>query len=92
VESKLENKLRNQVARRGGLAIKFYILEFTGFPDRIVLMPGARIYFVELKSEGKTPKPRQKYVHRLLKKYGFTVHVIDSESGLINFLTLIEIL
>lgn len=90
-ESSTENKLRDAVKRLGGLAIKFYILEFTGFPDRIVLMPGGRIYFVELKSQGKKPSKRQRYVHGLLSRLGFPVYVIDG-NGLDNFLIMISVL
>jgi hypothetical protein len=85
-EKILEKKLREQVQKLKGTAIKFFSPWFTGMPDRIVLMPGGRIWFVELKSPGKKPSPRQQYVIDWLGKIGFQVRVIDSEILLQNFL------
>ena len=45
----------------------------SGVPDRIVLIPGGKICFVELKAPGKTERPRQMYVQGQLRKLGFTV-------------------
>lgn len=84
-EKTFEKKLREEVKKLGGLAIKFFVFAFTGFPDRIVLMPGAKIWFVELKSPGKVPSPRQNIVIGMLVKLGFKVWVIDSEILLNNF-------
>lgn len=89
-EKGLEKKLRIRVAFLGGIAIKFFVLTFTGFPDRIVLMPGGKIWFVELKSEGKKPGPRQRVVIALLQKLGFKVWVIDTDELLQKFLTEIQ--
>ncbi len=46
-----------------------------GFPDRIVLAPGARIVFVETKTTGGVVDPIQKRVHRALRALGFTVEI-----------------
>lgn len=89
-EKILERKLREQVSRRGGWAVKFWSVNLTGFPDRIVLMPPGRISFVELKSEGKKPSPRQLVVHGQLRKLGFVVYVIDTEHKLQEFLKNID--
>jgi hypothetical protein len=84
-EKLIERKLRDQIKKLGGLAIKFFVLSFTGFPDRIVLMPVGRIWFVELKSTGKKPGKRQLIVHHLLLKLGFPVWVIDTQELLDAF-------
>lgn len=84
-EKLIEKKLRERVKKLGGLAVKFFCVSFRGFPDRIVLMPGSRIWFVELKSTGKKPSQRQSIVIGMLQKLGFTCLVIDSEETLINF-------
>lgn len=70
----------------GGLALKFWPVSFTGLPDRIILMPGGRVYFVELKSPGKKPSARQLKVHEMLSDMSFDVWVIDSELLLSTFL------
>jgi hypothetical protein len=89
-EKSLEQTLREIVKKLGGLALKFWCLSFTGMPDRIVLMPGGRIWFVEIKSEGKKPSPRQLYVIGLLQRMGFRVWVIDTKVLLENFLKEIQ--
>lgn len=89
-EKLIERKLRKGVKALGGIALKFFSIAFTSMPDRIVLMPGGRIYFVELKSAGKTPSARQQVVIRFLKKLGFEVYIIADEQKLSEFLNLIK--
>lgn len=84
-EKLIERKLRQGVEKLGGMALKLMSLWFTGMPDRTVLLPGGRIYFVELKSTGKKQSPRQKIVKALLQRLGFTFYVIDDQAGLDAF-------
>ena len=49
-----------------------------GVPDRIVLMPGGRIAFVEVKAPGEKPRPLQLSRHKLLRRLGFLVYVLDA--------------
>lgn len=48
-------------------------------PDRIVLLPGGRMGFVEVKAKGARPRPLQEARHRLLRTLGFKVFVLDGE-------------
>lgn len=89
-EKALEQKLREKVKLMGGVALKFQSLSFTGMPDRLILLPGARVFFAEVKSAGKKPTTRQLTVHRWLHKLGFTVAVIDSKESLNDFLKMIK--
>jgi len=79
-EAALERKLKERIEKTGGLCLKWTSPGFTGVPDRIVLLPGARILFVEVKrpgtKDGRTP--RQKRVACLLKGLGFTVLRLSS--------------
>jgi hypothetical protein len=84
-EKLIEKKLCRLVKFLGGLALKFFCSSFTGMPDRIVLMPGGRIWFVELKTTGKKPTTRQLLVHSWLRKLGFEVWVIDTQELLNEF-------
>ena len=77
-EKKIEEKLTKMVHQRGGLAPKFTSPGFDGMPDRIVLMPGGRMAFVEVKRPGEKPRPLQKARHRMLRRLGFKVYVLDS--------------
>ena len=86
MEKKEEKYLVVRVESLGGLCVKFPPLFFAGFPDRIVLLPGARIVFVELKDEGKKPTPLQVRVHKRLKALGFRVEVLDSKESIDEFI------
>nr|DAQ59615.1 MAG TPA: Nuclease [Caudoviricetes sp.] len=86
MEKIVEKYLVNEIERLGGLCVKFPPLFFRGFPDRIVLLPGAVIAFVETKDTGKKPSPIQERVHAKLRKLGFRVEVIDSKEGVDNFI------
>lgn len=85
-EKQIEKKLRVEVGRLNGVAVKLQSQYYTGLPDRMILMPGGRIRFAEIKTTGKKPTPRQKIVHQELRSLGFQVDVIDSEVGLQRFL------
>lgn len=85
-EKRNEKKLRETCKKLGGMAIKLYSLSLTGLPDRMVLMPGGRIWFVELKSERGKLSAMQSFVHRFLHNLGFKVEVLNSGDALDNFL------
>ena len=76
-ESRVEAVLREQVKARGGWAVKF-LPSVSGLPDRIILMPGGKICFVETKSPTGTVAPHQTVVHNRLRALGFEVHVLSS--------------
>ena len=81
MEKAVEEYLREQVRKTGGLALKLVCPGWTGVPDRLILLPGGRVYFAETKDRGKIPKRRQKYVHERLRELGFTVFVPDSKEA-----------
>lgn len=86
-EKTIEKKLVTEAKALGGLAPKLVSPEFDGMPDRMVLMPGGRIGFVEVKAPGKEPRPLQVARHRLLKQLGFQVFVLDGPEqigGILN--------
>lgn len=76
-ESVIERHLIITVKRLGGMAVKFVSPGLDGVPDRIVLLPGRRIAFVELKAKGKKLRPLQEKRCRQLMGLGFPVYVID---------------
>ena len=53
LEVVVEDELRKKVVAAGGLCIKLPAILYRGIPDRLVLLPGARIFFVELKRAKK---------------------------------------
>lgn len=76
-EKTIEKKLVIAIKDMGGIAPKFMSPGFDGMPDRIVLLPGGRMGFVEVKAPGKVPRPLQEARHRILRKLGFKVYVLD---------------
>ena len=77
-EKQIERKLVNAVKAAGGIAPKFVSPGYDGMPDRIVLLPGGHIGFVEVKAPGKKSRPVQVARHELLRRIGFKVFVLDS--------------
>lgn len=78
-EKTLEQKFREAVRNAGGLALKFTSPGWDGMPDRLALLPGGRMAFVEVKAPGKKPRPLQLARHRTLRQLGFRVYVLDDE-------------
>ena len=76
-EKHIEKELAARTRAMGGIAPKFTSPGFDGMPDRLVLLPGGRMGFVELKAPGRKPRPLQLARHRLLRRLGFKVYVID---------------
>ena len=77
LEKQIERKLVTAVKAAGGICPKFVSPGMDGMPDRLILMPGGRMAFVELKAPGKKPRPLQMNRHRLLLKLGFPVFILD---------------
>ena len=85
-----ERLLGAEVKKLGGWAVKVPAAFISGLPDRLVLLPGGHLYFVEMKSEGKKPSPIQRVVHKKLTALGFPVVVIDTKEKVLNFINLIR--
>ena len=78
-EREIERKLVSAVKSRGGICPKFVSPGFDGMPDRVVLLPHGKFGFVEVKRPGEQPRPLQIARHRLLRKLGFLVVVLEGE-------------
>ena len=78
-EKAIEQKLVRATKNMGGIAPKFVSPGFDGMPDRIVLLQGGHIGFVEVKAPGEKPRPLQLSRHGLLRRLGFKVYVLDEE-------------
>ena len=76
-EKTIERKLTKAVKAYGGIALKLVSPGFAGMPDRLVLIPGGKIGFVEVKAPGQKPRKLQLLRHKVLRGLGFTVCVLD---------------
>ncbi|EAA6551306.1 VRR-NUC domain-containing protein [Salmonella enterica subsp. diarizonae] len=79
-ESLIEKHLVAEVKKAGGIAYKFVSPGRRSVPDRLVLLPGGRLVFVECKSPGKPPRADQLREHERLRALGFTVMVLASKN------------
>lgn len=77
LEKSVEQKLVAAVKQLGGIAPKFVSPGFDGVPDRLILLPGGRMGFVECKAPGKTLRPLQVQRKRQLEALGFSVYCVD---------------
>ena len=77
-EKQIEQKLVQAVKAMGGICPKFVSPGYDGMPDRLILLPNGRMAFAELKAHGKKPRPLQTARHKMLKRLGFRVYVIDA--------------
>lgn len=72
LEKDIEKALVDRVKRHGGLCLKWVCPGHAGVPDRIVLLPGGKIVFAELKRpKGGRKSPLQKWWAKKLIDLGF---------------------
>lgn len=81
-EKTLEKKVAAKIESLGGWSIKMLSTYVTGLPDRLCLLPGGKVLFVEVKTTGKKPTKIQERVHDRIRKLGFKVLVIDNSLGI----------
>lgn len=77
-EKTIEQKIVTAVKKAGGICPKFVSPGFDGMPDRLLLLPHGRFAFVEVKAPNQKPRPLQLSRHRLLRRLGFRVYVLDA--------------
>lgn len=77
-ETTVESHLKKRVKERKGLCIKLFM---RGWPDRLVLLRGGRVVFVELKRPvGGKYEPLQERNHAKLRALGFVVLVLNTKA------------
>lgn len=76
-EKTVESKLVKAVKSMGGLAPKFTSPGLDGVPDRLVLLPGGKMAFIELKAPDKNLRPLQVRRKKQLESLGFLVYCMD---------------
>lgn len=83
-ESAVETKIRKFAESKGCIFLKLPASQGSnGKPDRLVLAPGDKAMFLEIKRPGEELEPLQEYWQRQLRKLGFRCEWCDSvESGI----------
>lgn len=76
-ENTVERRFNLLARRHGGLSLKWMSPGRLGVPDRLLFMPGGRLYLVELKRPGGRPRASQAAMFAKLESRGFHVWVVD---------------
>lgn len=86
-EVALERIFRDGINDLGGWCIKMNPAGLVGIPDRLVLLPGALMFFVELKIKTGRLSPMQSRIRQKLEELGFRVHTLWSREQVDQFLS-----
>ena len=78
-EKMIERYLRDSVKQMGGVCLKYSNAGMVGYPDRICLLSGGVVFWVELKSKDGRLNEAQKIRIRQLRGMGHTVNVCRSK-------------
>ena len=89
-EKETERKLVRAVKRVGGICPKFVSPGMDGMPDRMILLQGGKIGFVEAKAPGRKPRILQVRRHRQLRNLGFPVFILDDPEQIPSILVEVE--
>lgn len=90
LEKQLEQQLKTAVEQHGGLCWKFTSPGTAGVPDRIIILPGGHIGFVELKRPGAKPRPLQQHRHQQLQQLGAASHTLDNPNNIQDIINAIQ--
>lgn len=91
LEKELEKKFIRAVEARGGKCLKWTSPGMTGLPDRIVLLPGGRLCFVEMKRpQGGRVGALQCYWAQKLRELGFVHRFVYTEADINALLDILE--
>lgn len=83
LEKDIEAKLRRVVEKHGGSCLKWVCPGHSGVPDRLILLPGGRLMFAELKKpKGGEISPLQRWWHRKLTGLGFDCWFVFDEKDI----------
>lgn len=74
----IERRLVREVRRRGGIVYKFVAPSNNGVPDRLVIIPGGRVDFIELKRPGGRASKLQLKQHDRIRAVGANVYILST--------------
>lgn len=78
-ENTVEKALNRRCKEEKWLCLK--MTAASGIPDRLLVLPGGRVVWVEVKRPGGKPRLLQEGYHKKLRGMGHPVFVVDSVDG-----------
>lgn len=90
-EKEIEKYLCKRAKANGWPCLKYSNPNMVGYPDRLIVLPSAKVVWVELKSKGKKPTKIQSARIDELKSIGHSVYVIDSKASIDKLINSIKI-
>lgn len=81
-EKAIEKYLTEQAEANGLLCLKYSNPNMVGYPDRLLVLPGGSVVWVELKSIGRKPTKIQQMRIAGLRNRGHYVWVIDNRKSI----------
>ena len=81
-EKAIERYLVDEVKKIGGVCLKYSNQNIAGYPDRLILLPGAVTIWIELKSKGKHTTALQNIRLHTLSNLGYDTYVCDSKESI----------
>ena len=81
-EKAIERYLVDEVKKLGGVCLKYSNQNMAGYPDRLILLPGAVTIWIELKSKGKHTTALQDIRLRALNKLGYDTYICDNKEAI----------
>ena len=90
MEKDVERFLTREIKKTGGRGLKWVCPGHSGVPDRIVLLPGGRVWLVELKTETGRPTAMQRHWQRVLAGLGFNAVILHGPREVDAFLQMVR--
>ena len=76
-ERDIEKWMREKIEQLGGVFMKWVSPGNDGVPDRIAILPGGCVYFIELKKDGERPRKLQRWQQTRLRRLGCDVRTVE---------------
>lgn len=84
-EAEIEKWLGQQIKKLNGLYLKWVSPGTVGVPDRIIILPGGCVWFVELKQAGAQLRALQALTLRQLQERGVNARAVRGMQEAISF-------
>lgn len=90
-EKVIEKYLVGRARLKGLPCLKYSNPNMVGYPDRLLVLPGGKVIWVELKSRGRKPTKIQQMRMAELVSLGHPVKVIDNKADIDELINTIKL-